>query len=632
MPAALGYATWAALGKAALVVVGKIILSVAISAALSKVLGKPKTATPGADRSVTIRSTVQPRSLIYGQIRAAGFMTFVASNGVYNEQLVYVISLAGHQVEEITDIWLDGLPIPNASINPSTGEVTAFNVGGIQKLYIWKHLGTHNQTADAFLDASFTEWTSDHRGNGIPYLVIALISDDDLFPMGAPSNVFALVKGRKVYDPRLDSTNGGSGSHRYTDATTWAWSDNPVLCRRDYITGGSRTYSTATPDNRLGLAEDNSRIDDTITMAQANICDETVLIPPAIPTTTQARYTCDVELSCGATHRENLDILEACCIGNTSVVGGKIRINAGAFNTPTVTIDADDVVDAVTITTHNVGEDTYNYIIPEFYDEAQNYQLTPGPGRTQSTYQTDDGQLLPRTIELHAVKDSYRAQRIANIHLEMTRQQTTIVFDGLAPKAINIAQNELFYATLSEYGWVEQAIRCEKWKFLPELGGVYIEGRLESSSVWDDLDVADYETPGSTGSEDAQSELPVEPDSLTLTPFPTFIHAVVGFAETPRAGTIVEIWEHTSSSPFSSATLAARGTDTFVFNIPKRDTTERFFWATATLSGQISDHFPASTGESGEADLVATTDIDLEAVTEIHDVFDAGPLGVSNIS
>lgn len=33
----------------------------------------------------------------------------------------------------------------------------------------------------------------------------------------------------KLYDPRLDSTNGGTGTHRYADPTTWAYSSCPIL-------------------------------------------------------------------------------------------------------------------------------------------------------------------------------------------------------------------------------------------------------------------------------------------------------------------------------------------------------------------------------------------------------------------
>jgi hypothetical protein len=42
-----------------------------------------------------------------------------------------------------------------------------------------------------------------------------LNTHEEVWPNGAPANFFALVKGRRLYDPRKDSTNGGSGTHRY---------------------------------------------------------------------------------------------------------------------------------------------------------------------------------------------------------------------------------------------------------------------------------------------------------------------------------------------------------------------------------------------------------------------------------
>lgn len=66
---------------------------------------------------------------------------------------------------------------------------------------------------------------------GIAYSVVVIRTYD---AMGFP-NLTAQIDGRKVYDPRLDSTNGGSGSHRLNDITTWAWSDNPSLCLADFL-------------------------------------------------------------------------------------------------------------------------------------------------------------------------------------------------------------------------------------------------------------------------------------------------------------------------------------------------------------------------------------------------------------
>ena len=63
------------------------------------------------------------------------------------------------------------------------------------------------------------------------------------------------VKGMLVYDPRLDSTNGGSGSHRLATPSTWEWSDNPALCFADFKMStryGAGVASAADPQAGAG--------------------------------------------------------------------------------------------------------------------------------------------------------------------------------------------------------------------------------------------------------------------------------------------------------------------------------------------------------------------------------------------
>jgi hypothetical protein len=67
------------------------------------------------------------------------------------------------------------------------------------------------------------------------------------------------VRGLKLYDPRQDSTNGGSGTQRYTDPTTWTYSNNPALIFRDMV-------------RRFGKAVD-AMIDDVSIAVAATACD-----------------------------------------------------------------------------------------------------------------------------------------------------------------------------------------------------------------------------------------------------------------------------------------------------------------------------------------------------------------------
>ena len=75
------------------------------------------------------------------------------------------------------------------------------------------------------------------------------------FPNGFPE-ITAIIKGKKVYDPRTSTT---------------AWSDNPALCLRDYLTSGKE--GTNTTIYNYGISEDIESVDDDLVIIAANVCD-----------------------------------------------------------------------------------------------------------------------------------------------------------------------------------------------------------------------------------------------------------------------------------------------------------------------------------------------------------------------
>src|SRR6185312_6257640 len=67
----------------------------------------------------------------------------------------------------------------------------------------------------------------DMVGRGVPYLITTALWSETLwtsFP-----TVLGEFQGIKLYDPRLDSTAGGSGPQRWDDQSTWAFSDNNAV-------------------------------------------------------------------------------------------------------------------------------------------------------------------------------------------------------------------------------------------------------------------------------------------------------------------------------------------------------------------------------------------------------------------
>jgi hypothetical protein len=100
------------------------------------------------------------------------------------------------------------------------------------------------------------------------------------WPGGRPRFGF-VVKGKLCYDPRKDSTvAAGSGAHRWEDPSTWEWSENPVVCRYNWVRGIYAEDDVANPTALLvgrGLTAEEAPPENII--AAANLCDEALTGP-----------------------------------------------------------------------------------------------------------------------------------------------------------------------------------------------------------------------------------------------------------------------------------------------------------------------------------------------------------------
>jgi hypothetical protein len=98
------------------------------------------------------------------------------------------------------------------------------------------YLGLASQNVGGDLAAEYPgKLTVTDRFAGIALAVVDFLYDTDVYPQGRP-NVTALFRGARCYDPRKDSTAGGSGTHRANDESTWEWTENSALCAHRYAT------------------------------------------------------------------------------------------------------------------------------------------------------------------------------------------------------------------------------------------------------------------------------------------------------------------------------------------------------------------------------------------------------------
>lgn len=425
-----------------------------VGSALSSALGLNKAPKEAAftaaaqDRQQMIRSAVATRAVVYGQAMMSGPIVFAASTGSTNEYLHLCIPLAHGECDSIVSIQFGDDTVGTLD---GSGNVTSGRFAG--KMRIIKHLGTAAQAADATLVSEVTEWTTDHRLRGITYLYIRLQFDSAVYPYGL-ENIKALVKGRKVYDPRT---------------TTTVWSDNWALCIADYLQSDFGLRATAAEVNIT-----------THLVTQANLCDESVSIPGG---GSQARYTCNGSIDLGNAIVSNLRGMLTAAVGNLVYTQGEYRIYAAAYSTPTISLTENDLRGDLSLQARPGRQNLFNGVRGTFVSPDNFWQPSDFPQVVNSTYETQDGgEQLLKDIELPFTTDSFAAQRMAKIILERGRQGITAMLPCKLT-AFKLAAWDVFSLSIAQLGWSSKAFRVTRWILQPT-GGIDLELQEEASASY----------------------------------------------------------------------------------------------------------------------------------------------------
>jgi len=584
--AAAKAAFWAAVKKFAI----KALINIALAKAAMMLIGKPKISRQPQD--VEYSGTLEPRRIVYGEMLVSGMNAIPPlTSGNTNDFLHQVAVVAGHECQQLGTVYFNRESVGTITAVTGTaddGKITTARYAN--KAWVRRYAGTDAQTVDFKLTTAFpSRWTVNHRGQGVAYVAMTFQYDEEVYRTGRPE-LTILVQGKKVYDPRLDSTRpGGSGTHRVDTPATYAYSTNPALCLADYL------IST-----RLGLGEDTDRIDWALVAEAADICDELVNIPgPA----TQNRYTCNVVLDATDRFEDNIEALAQAMAGVCYYSGGLWRMYAGAWRTPSFTIGVDDLVDGgVKLTTALPYNPRYNSVRGSFVNPARNWQKVEFQGVVNQSYVASDGEQAWLDTNFAATTNEYEAQRHAILLNRRSRlvQAATLRCNM---SAYGIRPFETGTVTIPELGWASKTVRCEGWSFDPS-GFVELSIREETSADWNDPLLSDYTDPGNISTPTPADYTPQPPTALTAQGIQSAIVFTWGPSPQFAPDQVYELHEHTSSTPFSSATRIWRGNSTSTV-IGKNDLTTRYYWVSVvTPAGIRSTTEPPSVGIGAAADSI----------------------------
>jgi hypothetical protein len=402
---------------------------------------------------------------------------YQAFTGTNQEYLEMIVCVASHEVNAISEIWLDNEKAWN-------GSVLGRYVG-----YLTVTTRTLGTSANGIaIDGT---WTSSCTLTGCAYVYMKfkLTGNSDKvsspFSGGVTSRMTIRGKGAKVYDPRLDSTvAGGSGTQRANDQTTWAWDDNgsrnPALQELWYELGWKINSKLA-----VGKGVPPARIDLASYAVGANACDESVTLNGG---GTESRYRSDGVLSeaddPGAV-RDNL-----CATMNAVLrdAGGKLALTVlhDDLSTPVTpsgksAFDDNDVMGEMQWDQTPDLNQSFNIVRGRRIDPSDNalYQAVDVP---EVSLTSIDGIDRIDTVDYVMVQSNGQAQRLMKQRLQRNQYQGRLSFTG-KPSFWGLNIGDVFPLTHAAFGWSAKLFRCAGQK-ISRTGETQIVAIEENSAIY----------------------------------------------------------------------------------------------------------------------------------------------------
>lgn len=451
--------------------------------ALTRNLSGGKKAGAGAG-SGGYRSTVslnpnEPQWIVIGETAVPTKLLYFGTSGATNENLSMIFCHAACVTNGFVSLSIN---------NISTAFPTpAGAYAGI--LAIETADGT--QTANPFTTVHGGVWGASDKGQGLTLSHFRWAYDQTKLVSGLPQNIQFVCKGLACYDPRFDSTRGGSGTMRAQTPSTWAYSysgyivgRNPACVELSYRLGfvkAGRVFA--------GMGEDPANIDYASYIAAANVCDEVVNGKP--------RYRIDGILSIGpeSSHNFNLGQIHASCGGKTIDVGGLLGFWVAHDDTATsvMTLTDDDWRGNINWQPLPEGE-IRNTARGSFIDPAKSYIAQPyGEIAPSDLRALDNGVELVDSIDFGMVQDIDQARRLASIRLRESRQG--VLTGPAAMRALALSPQSVVTMAHARTGWTAPTFRVESLGI--QLTQMQLRLRAVQASDYADVANTSVSTPGS---------------------------------------------------------------------------------------------------------------------------------------
>ena len=445
----------------------QFVITTAISYIISPKPKAPRQSSQDEAKGTLVNkdSNNNPIPVVYGKRQVGLTRVFVESSGTDNQYL-YVAGVlcegGGAGITAIDEVYVDDKlvtfdgALSDGTIRGVSSGDTNFYKGGESLISIQGFFGLDNQSASSLLDET-TNWTSDHKLSGLAYVALRFKWNQDAFN-GLPE-VRVTVRGKKVYDPRLDSTKGGSGSHRQDDSTTWAYSANSSLILLDYLRNSR--YGKGLPNDAFETNYDSFK-------TSANTCD-TQVTPYSGAVSDINLFETNAVIDSEKKVLENVRELLVPMRAIFNYTQGKYKVIIEGTGSSQLLLTKDNVVSEVKLQGENKSE-KYNRVIGTFTNPEKDYQSDTvsyppfddsalDPADQHATMLSDDNNtLLERSFDMLQVTSPYQAEEICENILKRSRNNLKAEVT-VTSEALNLSIGDIVTATYDTAGFSAKPFR-----------------------------------------------------------------------------------------------------------------------------------------------------------------------------
>lgn len=388
---------------------GRLLGSVALSALQMATVRKPRAAGLTNERKGT--GSTNPRGFPLGLCATDGDeactpMTHGKVGKVPNAYATFVIILSDVPGCGLSRMAVDKEWVTiSGAAHPDYGQEVLGRFNG----FMWVKFYNGTQTvADPMLLAKYATypnrpWTADMVLTGCAYAIITCRANPKIFT-SEPQFRFELTS-IPLYDPRKDTTVGGSGAHRWANKATWEPSNNPKVMEYNILRGtevpACGIWGGAATANDLPLAN---------WFTAMNECDVVIsTLAGNVP-----QYRAGHYVTVNEAPADVIDDLNVVCTGQTAEIGGTFKTRVGGPGLPVLFITDDDwvVTQPQDYDPFDRADQRPNYITANYPEPANVWGPRPAPALANAGWEIEDGGRRETALEFAACPYIAQVQRV----------------------------------------------------------------------------------------------------------------------------------------------------------------------------------------------------------------------------